>query len=101
MCYESDIIRVDPNTRLVSYYEVEDTNFVEKMLLKKPINVNLCSKDLQFYAPNSGSRTLSCTSGQTNRDHTVLLVGYTETEWIIKNQWSPNWGVDGFGYISK
>ena len=53
MCYETDIIRIDPNTRLVSYYEVEDTNFVEKMLLKKPINVNLCSKDLQFYAPHS------------------------------------------------
>lgn len=71
------------------------------MILKKPVNVNLCSKDLQFYSPISTSRTLFCTSNATRRDHTVLLIGYTETEWIIKNQWSTSWGVDGYGYISK
>ena len=33
-------------------------------------------------------------------DHTVLLVGWTETEWIIKNQWGTDWGVSGYIYVS-
>ncbi len=47
------------------------------MILKKPVNVNLCSKDMQFYAPTSTSRTLFCEANVTQRDHTVLLIGYT------------------------
>ncbi len=34
-------------------------------------------------------------------NHAVLLVGYTETQWIIKNQWGEDWGVDGYIYITR
>lgn len=34
-------------------------------------------------------------------DHSVLLVGYTETEWIVKNHWGKSWGVNGYAYISR
>lgn len=34
-------------------------------------------------------------------NHAVLLIGYTETEWIIKNQWGTDWGVDGYIYVSR
>lgn len=31
----------------------------------------------------------------------MLLVGYTETEWIVKNQWGEDWGIDGYIYITR
>lgn len=77
MCYETDLIKVDPKKKMVSYFNVEDITFIEKMILKKPVNVNLCSKDMQFYAPTQASRTLVCDANVTKRDHTVLLIGYT------------------------
>lgn len=35
----------------------------------------------------------------SNYNHAVLLVGYTETHWIIKNSWGTSWGNGGYGYI--
>ena len=29
-------------------------------------------------------------------DHAVLLVGYDENGWILKNQWGDWWGEDGY-----
>lgn len=34
-------------------------------------------------------------------DHAVLLIGYTEDSWIIKNQWGSDWGEDGFMRITR
>ena len=34
-------------------------------------------------------------------DHVVLLIGYTETHWIIKNSWGTYFGDNGFAYVSK
>jgi len=34
-------------------------------------------------------------------DHAVLLVGYTENTWKIKNSWGATWGEQGFIRINK
>jgi cathepsin L len=34
-------------------------------------------------------------------DHAVVLVGYTETYWIVRNSWSENWGEKGYIYLKK
>ena len=31
--------------------------------------------------------------------HSVLLVGWDEKYWIIKNSWTTNWGVNGYLYL--
>jgi hypothetical protein len=37
----------------------------------------------------------------TSIDHAVLLVGYDQTRWIIKNSWNTRWGNEGYGYVNK
>lgn len=34
-------------------------------------------------------------------DHAVLLVGYTDSYWLIKNQWGENWGEKGYIRITR
>jgi hypothetical protein len=31
----------------------------------------------------------------------VLLIGYTDSYWIVKNQWGTNWGEDGFIKVTR
>ena len=57
--------------------------------------VALDGADTYFQRFKSG--TIYCEN--TTRNHEVLLVGYTENQWIIKNSWG-SWGTKGYGYIS-
>ena len=34
-------------------------------------------------------------------DHAVAIVGYTDTEYIIKNSWGPKWGENGFFRLKR
>jgi C1A family cysteine protease len=59
-----------------------------------------------FYLPYQTDRTMKCTLPRTGSfgtviNHAVLLIGYTETEWIIKNSWGTAWGMKGIIYISR
>lgn len=52
-----------------------------------------------MYSPSTG--IIDDCPSDAAIDHSVLLVGYTATHWIIKNSWGTYWGDQGFGYISK
>ena len=32
-------------------------------------------------------------------NHAVLLVGWNEKYWIMKNSWTANWGLNGYLYL--
>lgn len=52
-----------------------------------------------MYAPSTGFIN-DCPSDAAI-DHSILLVGYTATHWIVKNSWGAIWGDQGFGYINR
>ena len=73
------------------------------MLIRRPLNIAVASKNWNYYFPGS-KRVHECPSISSNYsalDHTVLLVGWTETEWIIKNEWGLDWGIGGYIYVSN
>jgi hypothetical protein len=103
ICFESSLFTV-PNVSRISYYKIQDPETIKRIIFKKPVIAGVCGLDLSFYMPPSNStpgRTLKCKPQNRIIDHSVLLVGYTETEWIVKNHWGTGWGVDGYGYISR
>ncbi|KOX74122.1 Cathepsin K [Melipona quadrifasciata] len=40
-----------------------------------------------------------CSSDMVN--HAMVIVGYTPTEWILKNWWGDGWGEDGYMRLAK
>jgi hypothetical protein len=66
------------------------------LLQAGPVAISVDSTNWEFY----GSGIFTCPGG-LGVNHAVLLVGYTSTYWIIKNQWGPGWGNSGYIYVSK
>jgi C1A family cysteine protease len=47
------------------------------------------------------SGVYSCQSTNFSQlNHAVQLIGYdSKGNWLIKNQWSTSWGMDGYAYL--
>ncbi len=73
-------------------------------LQKRPAIVYVTATYWYMY-DSKVNRTFSCRPYESNSsstlDHAVLLVGYTETEWIIKNSWGTGYGDGGYIYVSR
>ena len=55
---------------------------------------------LQAYS--SGVYSGCPTDARDKINHGALLVGYdADGNWIFKNSWGTDWGINGFGIISK
>lgn len=65
-----------------------------------PLTIPIQGSNIYFQSAGADGFVDNCLS-TTSIDHAVLLVGYTETHWIIKNSWGTGWGNQGFGYISR
>jgi cathepsin F len=75
----------------VNCYEgVSNTQLQSYLTTVGPLAIAVDAGSFQLY--NSG--VLNCEGSQL--DHGVLLVGYTESTWIVKNSWGKNWGEQGF-----
>jgi len=75
----------------------EDEEKMKRVLYKKgPIAAGLNARYLQFH--DGGIHNAPQCNDDIN--HAILIVGYGEDNgipyWIIKNQWGPSWGDNGF-----
>jgi hypothetical protein len=78
-----------------NYYNLNDNSLIS-LLQDGPVAIAVSSVGWTGYA----SGILQCTPN-SKVDHAVLLIGYTPTYWIIKNQWGTTWGMAGYGYITR
>lgn len=69
------------------------------MITYGPLTVGVNGSDPNFLWAGKSGEILCSASVYIN--HAVLLVGYNETHWFVKNSWGTAWGDQGFGYISK
>ena len=42
-----------------------------------------------------------CKNTQNDLTHAILIVGWTEDRWIIKNSWGTKWGDNGYVYLKR
>ena len=70
-------------------------------LAVQPVSIGIEADEHVFQFYSSGVISISCGD---NLDHAVLAVGYTtigsEEAFIVKNSWGPDWGSQGYVYIS-
>ncbi len=66
------------------------------LLQKGPLMIAISADDWEYY----GGGVFSCKS-TAEVNHAVLLVGYDESKWIIKNQWGKSWGEKGYIYVTR
>jgi C1A family cysteine protease len=72
-------------------YTVKGVDQLKAAVLKQPVAVGICV-DANFNRYRSGIFTGSCTS----LNHGVLVVGFTDTYWLVKNSWGTGWGEAGY-----
>ncbi|KAG2428314.1 hypothetical protein HXX76_010462 [Chlamydomonas incerta] len=53
-------------------------------------------EDWKTYDDGTGVYVGACSSDPRRANHAVLIVGYTETEWIVQNSWGTRWGTGGY-----
>jgi len=63
-----------------------------------PVTVQIAAASSCFQ--NYAGGLLTCKCGGAI-DHVVLVVGYTPTAFIIRNQWSANWGINGYALFPR
>ena len=67
------------NKYRMSYYDIYDQEKIKKIILKKPVSIAICGKDLLRYEPGQSeeSKILKCNPSNRLLNHAVLLVGYS------------------------
>lgn len=62
------------------------------------VSINAAPRTFQLYGEGVYDDA-SCSSETLN--HAMLLVGYTEDYWILKNWWGQNWGEGGYMRLKR
>lgn len=62
------------------------------------VSINAAPRTFQLYNDGIYDDT-SCVSETLN--HAMLLVGYTDAYWILKNWWGANWGEGGYMRLKR
>lgn len=99
---KDDICKYNPNKphlNLKTFYTIEanEVKIAEALVKYGPLAIAINASSLHFLGKGqilNPDTDDDCNPKDIN--HAVILVGYTETYWIIKNSWGPNWNDEGF-----
>ena len=87
--------------KIKSYIETPrySCSAMKDMLHQGATSVAFCASGLRFYRSDVFANSYYCRPG-CRVNHAVLAVGYTsEGDWILKNSWGKNWGLEGYFYM--
>jgi len=81
--------------RISGFQHVPTSNEAQfiQALAQGPVAVAIEADERDFMLYKSGVLDAKCGS---KLDHGVLVVGYTEDAFIVKNSWGPSWGENGY-----
>jgi len=76
---------------------------IETALVSGPVGVAIYADcpDFGHYAGGLYDASACTIPANAGVDHAVILVGYTNDHFILKNQWSENWGEKGYMQIKR
>ncbi|MBU8923348.1 MAG: C1 family peptidase, partial [Bacteroidales bacterium] len=83
-----------------SYFKIEPDFpevYMHALFEYGPLAVGIFADDL-FLFYSEGVYSNPAPTGELN--HVVVLVGWDEEGWIIKNSWGTDWGEAGYGHIA-
>ncbi|KAJ1402155.1 Peptidase C1A, papain C-terminal [Sesbania bispinosa] len=85
------------------YQAAQSDNGLLCAVVNQPISVSFyVTDDFTHYGPNSGIYDgPNCPVGSTSTNHVMLVVGYGQGFWIVKNSWGTGWGIDGYAWIKR
>lgn len=88
------------NSTISNIYQVPSNSDFQMMsnLINQPISVAIEASGMSFQFYKSGIFTGQC---GTKLDHAVLLVGYGDNYYTIKNSWGSSWGENGYIRLGK
>jgi len=64
------------------------------------VAIDASAESFQFYESGVYS-SVECESGMEALDHGVLVVGYGDGYWLVKNSWGSDWGMDGYIQMAR
>jgi len=81
-----------------------ETAIMDALVGGKPVVIGVSGGSACFQGYRATATTptpvLTCDCG-TALDHTVLIIGWTETNWILRNQWGTSWGIGGYALLPR
>jgi C1A family cysteine protease len=80
---------------ITGYQDVPQNNEdqLAAAVAKGPVSVAIEADQMGFQTYKSGVFSGNC---GTQLDHGVLVVGYSDDYWIVKNSWGASWGDEGY-----
>lgn len=77
-------------------------NELAKAVTYQPVAVTLdASKWSGYRGGIFGTNSADCSSDPNRVNHCVLVVGYTDQYWLIKNSWGTGWGENGYIKLAR
>jgi C1A family cysteine protease len=98
-CKENSAL-YQPGAKVSSCYWVKggDANMITAVNINPLVVAIDATNNFMLY--KSGTFT-DTTCSTTAPNHGIAIVGYTPTEWIIRNSWDTTWGNQGYALIKR
>ena len=103
---KNDTLNSFRDYEVTGYHEVPVGDIVQmkRALMNGPVAIGIAVPETMAYYAGGVYNDPACLSDVASIGHAVVAVGWGESEfgpyWIVRNSWSPLWGMDGYIYIA-